>query len=224
MKHSTTSQKFTIALTATKLRALLIVGAPGSGKGTQGRALGALPRFVHCSCGDVFRSIDVGTRLGRKFLEYSRTGRLMPDAATIELWLTHIAGIRSRGLFDPSSDYLVLDGIPRNLRQARLMDSIIEVKQVFNLCCPSRRTLIVRVRQRALRENRPDDADESVIQRRLDVYESESRPLLEHYPTEIVHAINATRPPPLVLKEILDVIITGEFRDHRQPESSTRNS
>ncbi|MBV8280374.1 MAG: nucleoside monophosphate kinase, partial [Verrucomicrobia bacterium] len=46
-------------------RSYLLFGAPGSGKGTQGKALGTVPRFFHCACGDVFRSIDTRTKLGQ---------------------------------------------------------------------------------------------------------------------------------------------------------------
>ena len=65
-------------IVATKYRTYLIFGAPGSGKGTQGRTLGTIPRFFHCACGDVFRSIDTRTSLGKAFLEYSSRGSLFP--------------------------------------------------------------------------------------------------------------------------------------------------
>jgi len=64
----------------------LIFGAPGSGKGTQGRALGTLPGFFHCASGDVFRSIDTRSSLGKAFVEYSSKGQLVPDEITVELW------------------------------------------------------------------------------------------------------------------------------------------
>src|SRR4051794_38414392 len=54
-----------------KYSTYLIFGAPGSGKGTQGKILGAIPRFFHCACGDVFRSLDTRTAIGQAFLDYS---------------------------------------------------------------------------------------------------------------------------------------------------------
>src|SRR3990170_7061862 len=68
-----------------KYSTILIFGAPGSGKGTQGHILGTIPRFFHCACGDVFRSIDTRTSLGRTFLEYSSKGQLVPDEVTVQL-------------------------------------------------------------------------------------------------------------------------------------------
>ena len=68
-----------------KYRTFILFGAPGSGKGTQGKTLGSIPRFFHCPCGDVFRSIDTRTPIGNAFLEYSSKGQLVPDDITVEL-------------------------------------------------------------------------------------------------------------------------------------------
>ena len=68
-----------------KYQTYILFGAPGSGKGTQGRTLGSIPRFFHCACGDVFRSIDTRTKVGRAFLEYSSKGQLVPDYITYSL-------------------------------------------------------------------------------------------------------------------------------------------
>src|SRR5438046_3697351 len=69
-----------------KYKTFILFGAPGSGKGTQGKTLGIIPRFFHCPCGDVFRSIDTRTDVGKAFLEYSGKGQLVPDEITVELW------------------------------------------------------------------------------------------------------------------------------------------
>src|SRR5271167_324489 len=68
----------------------LFLGAPGSGKGTQGKVFGAIPRFFHCACGEVFRSLDLRTPLGQKFVEFSSKGLLVPDDLTVELWRNKI--------------------------------------------------------------------------------------------------------------------------------------
>ena len=59
---------------AERFSTFLFFGAPGSGKGTQGRVLGQIPRFYHCACGEVFRSLDTRTDLGKEFVEYLRGG------------------------------------------------------------------------------------------------------------------------------------------------------
>jgi adenylate kinase len=183
----------------------LIMGPPGGGKGTQGKVLGSVPRFFHCACGDVFRSLDTRTTLGQKFIEFSSKGLLVPDELTVELWHHSIQGQVESGHYKPDIDALILDGIPRNENQARLMDDLIDVQQVFHLSCPNRQELIRRLRKRALKDNRLDDANEIVINNRLNTYELETRPVLEHYHGRVTD-VDATQPPVKVLHDIIDKI------------------
>jgi adenylate kinase len=192
-----------------KYRTYLIFGAPGAGKGTQGKILGAIPRFFHLACGDVFRSLDTRTPIGQAFLEYSSRGELVPDEITVKLWMARIADTVGAHTFKPDIDSLVLDGIPRNVNQAKIMEEMIEVKNVFHLSCPDRPALIARLKKRALKENRFDDANEETIRHRLHTYDEESKPLLEYYGPEKTKEIDATRPPVQVALGILKYI-TGE--------------
>ena len=182
---------------------------PAAGKGTQGRSLGSIPRFFHCACGDVFRTIDTRTRVGRAFLEYSSRGELVPDDITVELWKARIDAAVDAHQFKPDIDVLVLDGIPRNVGQAKIMDKLIDVKKVFHLSCPNRDALFARLKKRALKDNRLDDANEEVIKRRLATYEAESKPVLEHY-RDRVQMVDATEPPAKVLYHILETVSNGE--------------
>ena len=192
-----------------KYTTYLLFGAPGSGKGTQGRALGSIPRFFHCACGDVFRTIDTRTRIGRAFLDYSSRGELVPDDITVELWKARIEAAVDAHQFKPDIDVLVLDGIPRNAGQAEIMDELIDVKKVFHLSCPNREALFARLKKRALKDNRLDDANEEVIRRRLATYEAESKPVLEYY-KDRVQVVDATEPPARVLFHILGTVSNGE--------------
>ena len=195
----------------TKYRTYLLFGAPGSGKGTQGKTLGSIPRFYHCPCGDVFRSIDTRTKVGKAFLEYSSKGQLVPDEITVELWKEAIAAAVDAHKFKPDIDTLVLDGIPRNVGQAKIMEDLIDVEKVFHLSCPNRETLFARLKKRALKDNRLDDANEEVIKRRLETYESESKPVLNHYAKEKITVVDATQPPAKVLFEILASVNDGVY-------------
>jgi adenylate kinase len=187
-----------------KYRTHLLFGPPGSGKGTQGKILGSIPRFFHCACGDVFRSIDTRTPVGRAFLEYSSRGQLVPDEITVQLWKARIDSMVDGHSFKPDIDVLVLDGIPRNVGQARIMDELIDVEKVFHLSCPNREALYTRLKKRALKDNRLDDANEEVIKRRLATYEEESKPVLNYYSKDRVTCIDATEPPAKVLLHILE--------------------
>src|SRR4051812_15504072 len=118
-----------------KYRTILLFGAPGSGKGTQGKILGSVPHFFHCACGDVFRNLTIENELGRTFVEYSSRGQLVPDDTTIKLWRESIQGSQQTGRFHPDRDMLVLDGIPRSVRQAEILAETLDVRAVFNLTC-----------------------------------------------------------------------------------------
>ena len=192
-----------------RYRTYLVFGAPGSGKGTQGKALGSVPRFFHCACGDVFRSLDTRTKVGQAFVYYSSRGELVPDEICIELWKESITSSVEANRFKPELDVLLLDGIPRNVKQAELMESLIEVISVFHLSCPDHAKLAERLRKRALKDNRLDDANEAVIRKRLETYETETKPLLDYYGPELIHTIDATQSPARVLWEILG-LITGQ--------------
>jgi adenylate kinase len=171
-------------------KALLLFGAPGSGKGTQGKILGTIPGFYHCACGDVFRAVDMRSEFGQEFLKYSSKGQLVPDDVTIGLWRTQIEGMKALGRFKPELDYLVLDGIPRNVNQAKILKTTLDVRHVFHLDCPDKTKVYERLKRRALKENRLDDINEKVIERRQKVYELESQPVLDFYGEKLITRIN----------------------------------
>ena len=178
-------------------------GAPGSGKGTQGKILGSIPGFCHLSCGDVFRGMDLRTQVGQAFLKYSSAGKLVPDDVTVDLWRQHMANMVTLGKFKPEIDHLVLDGIPRNAAQAKLLESDLQVEALFHLVCHDRAKLEERLKRRALRDNRLDDASDTVIHDRLQTYERETKPVLEYYGDKKVKEIDAEQFPFEVTRDIL---------------------
>ncbi|MES2705860.1 MAG: nucleoside monophosphate kinase [Verrucomicrobiota bacterium] len=196
-----------------RYQTFLFFGAPGSGKGTQGAILGRIPRFNHFACGDVFRSLDTRTPLGQAFVEYSSRGQLVPDELTVQLWEANIRSRADSHLFKPDIDFLILDGIPRNVGQAAIMEAHLDVLGIFHLSCPDREELRRRLRKRALKDNRFDDARDDVIERRIQTYEAETKPVLEYYSTgkyahsHLVHDIDATKHPAIVAYEMLNTII-----------------
>lgn len=184
-------------------RAILLFGAPGSGKGTQGKILGSIPGFCHLSCGDVFRGMDLRTKVGQAFLKYSSAGKLVPDDVTVDLWRQHMSNLVTLGKFKPEIDHLVLDGIPRNADQARLLEKDLQVDALFHLVCHDRAKLEDRLKRRALRDNRLDDASDKVIHDRLQTYEKETKPVLEYYGDKKVKEIDAEQFPFEVTRDIL---------------------
>ena len=186
-----------------KYRTILLFGAPGAGKGTQGKILGTIPNFFHCACGDVFRNLTIDSEIGRTFVEYSSKGQLVPDEPTIELWSRTIASNTQTGRFRPEQDTLVLDGIPRNPHQAEMLKDTLDVVAVFYLRSRKSDNLVQRIQRRALKENRLDDASLEVIRERLKQYEKETKPVLNFYGKKLVHRIDADQTPVKVLSDIL---------------------
>jgi adenylate kinase len=192
-------------------KSLLLFGAPGSGKGTQGKILGTIPGFYHCACGDVFRAVDVRSDLGKAFLEYSSKGQLVPDDISIGLWSTHINSMMSSGRYKPDIDFLILDGIPRNVNQAKILNAQLDVRRIFHLECPDKAKVVDRLQRRALKENRLDDINVEVIENRLRVYEQETKPVLDFYGPKLTTRVNTDQWPYQVLRDILNDI--EHYRD-----------
>jgi len=191
-----------------KYKTFLIFGAPGSGKGTQGRIIGSIPGFCHLACGDVFRGLDLSSELGKKFLQYSSKGELVPDDITVDLWKQHMEKMQVLGRYKPEIDHLVLDGIPRNVHQAEMLQNELDVKKVFYLTVGDMDTLIERMKRRALKDNRLDDANEETIRQRLEVYEQESKEVLSFYGPKLSVPIDAKQYPYEVLRDVLLAIRT----------------
>ena len=190
-----------------KYRTVLLFGAPGAGKGTQGKILANIPGFFHCACGDIFRNLKVDSKLGRIFVEYSSQGKLVPDDKTIELWKEFIQTSKRVGRFHPEKDLLVLDGIPRNQGQARMLKNVLDVRAMFWLKARNMDALIQRIQRRALKENRLDDMDLDVIRSRFETYERETQPVVDYYGKRLVHRVDSDLTPVEVCQNILAKII-----------------
>jgi adenylate kinase len=185
-------------------------GPPGSGKGTQGEVIGGLPGFFHCSSGDVFRQLDKNSELGKTFLSYSSKGELVPDDLTIRICSDFLKKQVDAGNYDPQSDLLILDGLPRTVAQAEILDDYADVLKVIHLVAPDEEALVERLRGRALKSNRPDDADPEVIRNRLRVYHAETRPVLAHYDKSVIAEVDAMPTPAEVLREVATAMIDAQ--------------
>jgi adenylate kinase len=192
--------------TMKRYRTILLFGAPGSGKGTQGKIIGTIPGFYHSATGDIFRSLDLQSEMGRKFWEYASRGELVPDEFTVKLWRQYIQGMELINQFRPETEFLVLDGLPRNLKQRELLEERIDVVKIIYLRAdPSK--MVERLRRRALKENRFDDASDEVIHKRMVVYEKETRPVLDTYPRERVVRLDATMSQIRLLAEVIKELV-----------------
>ncbi|MBO6740296.1 MAG: nucleoside monophosphate kinase [Phycisphaerales bacterium] len=191
---------------AEQYKTVLFFGAPGAGKGTQGELIGSVPGFFHMSTGDMFRSLDRNSEAGKKFESYSSKGELVPDEVTIELWQDYMNQRIADGSYDPNTMLLILDGLPRTVNQAKVIDPLIDVLAVVHLNAKDKEAMVARLRERALKQNRADDAKEDVVRNRLDIYERETRPVLDVYDDALVHDVDAINTMAMVMSEVLSII------------------
>lgn len=189
--------------------AILLFGCPGSGKGTQGAVLGAMPNLKHLAMGDIFRGLDKTSPIGQEFLSYSTKGQLVPDELTIRVFRHHVDELIAAGKIDLAYHTLLLDGIPRTVKQVDLLQTVIEVKQIVYLMIEDRDALVQRLVKRAAKSNRPDDADQKVIENRILVYERETHPVLDAYPKKLISRVNADQPPLGVLRDVANALVNA---------------
>ncbi len=153
---------------------LIMLGAPGSGKGTQAEILAGQIGVPSISTGEMLRSaVAEGTELGKKVEAIMSSGKLVDDQ-TME------AVVRQRLGQDDCKTGFILDGYPRTLGQVEALDSIlaeigIELDAVVHIS-----VLEAELVRRALARQREDDLEE-VIRRRLEVYREQTQPLIDHY-------------------------------------------
>ena len=145
--------------------------------------------------GDIFRTLDSESELGRKFRQYSSQGLHVPNEVTIEVWYDYVQRQIATGGYRPQRDLLVLDGIPRSVEQCKSLDPHLDVLRVIHLSAPDIDEMVERLKKRAEKENRTDDADEAVIRRRFKVYENETSPVLDHYDSKLVREVPAVGAP-----------------------------
>ena len=199
-------------MTTSLYSALLLFGAPGAGKGTQGKVLGDLPGFFHLSSGDIFRSLDPDSDDGLAVAEYTSQGNLVPDALTMAIWHKWLQARVEEGTYDPQAELLLLDGIPRNIEQCEFLQPHVEVQLILHLASDDIEPLVQRILNRARLEGRPDDADENVVRHRFEVYRAESAPVLEFYPSSVRVDIDPSGTPAEVLARVLEQVIPVQQR------------
>jgi adenylate kinase len=156
---------------------LLVLGPQGSGKGTQAKHIASDYGVPHVSTGDMFRALDESTELGRKVKAIMDDGVLVPDDVTIAM-------IRDRLAQPDAQEGFVLDGFPRNLAQAEALDEMLGeigrgLDAILFFDVPDE-VGKERALKRAELEGRADDTPD-VIAKRLEIYHSETEPIVEHY-------------------------------------------
>jgi adenylate kinase len=165
---------------------IVLFGPPGAGKGTQSEKLIEQYGFVHLSTGDIFRkNIREATELGQLAKSYMDKGQLVPDSVTISMLESEVAKNNNAKGF-------IFDGFPRNPNQANALDEFLKSKgtSITKMIAleVSEEELKKRLLERGKTSGRPDDVDPGVIQKRIDVYNSETAPVKDFYQAQNKYA------------------------------------
>jgi adenylate kinase len=161
------------------MRNLVLFGPPGAGKGTQSEFLVKHYNLVHLSTGDVFRyNIKSGTELGNLAQSFMDQGKLVPDEVTISMLKAEVEK-------HTEAEGFIFDGFPRTTAQAEALESFLTSRgdsiETMLALEVEESELKKRLLARAETSGRPDDADESVIQKRINVYNAETAPVANFY-------------------------------------------
>ena len=176
---------------------IILLGAPGAGKGTQASKIQAHYNLLHISTGDIFRAnIKGGTEIGKLAKSYIDAGKLVPDEVTCDI-------VKDRLNWDDAKDGYMLDGFPRNVFQATELDKFAEIDLCLNIDVDEK-LLMDRICGRRVCScgesyhvstlngattcakcgkelyRRADDNPETV-KTRLDTYKSQTAPLIDYY-------------------------------------------
>lgn len=204
---------------------IVLLGAPGAGKGTQAQRLVEDYGFAHISTGDLLRAaVKAGTKLGVKAKSYMDEGKLVPDKLVVDLVTERLAD-------DDAQKGFILDGFPRNTAQAVTLDSalsemgrnldaalLVDVKaEIIVKRLSSRRTCrdcgyaapagVDKCPACGGEMYQRDDDKPETIQKRLDVYETQTSPLVEYYRGKgLLKVVDGDRPVEDVYKDVKELL------------------
>lgn len=190
---------------------VVLIGAPGAGKGTQAKLLEEALGLPHVSTGDLFRyNLKNETDLGQLAKSYMDRGELVPDEVTVAM-------VKARLSQDDCGHGALLDGFPRTKAQAAALESLLAeiggkidiVPHIF----VEQEVLVQRLLKRAEIEGRTDDNEET-IRTRMRVYEEQTRPLLNYYGEKgLVVEVNGQQSIEGVNQDLIKVIKEAASQD-----------
>lgn len=186
------------------MKTIILIGAPGAGKGTQAKLLEEALGLPQVSTGDLFRfNLKNNTELGRLARTYMDRGELVPDEVTVAM-------VKDRLSLPDCGRGAILDGFPRTLAQAVALDALLaelggKIDVVPSIEVP-REELIARLLKRAEIEGRADDNEET-IRTRMMVYEEQTKPLLDYYGSKgLVVEVDGQQAIEDVQKDLVEVV------------------
>ncbi|MFT5139989.1 MAG: adenylate kinase [Lysobacterales bacterium] len=205
--HIATMSGLPILEDGNRLMRIVLLGAPGSGKGTQAALLEKELGVPHISTGELFRTaVSESTPLGLKVRSLLDRGELVPDDLTLEL-------LEERMALPDAANGFILDGYPRNLVQAEALDTLLEklgrpVDEAIKIDVDTEQ-VVARIAKRSAEQGRSDDS-EGVVRNRMRVYQEQTSPVIGYYENKgLLTRVLGTGSIDDVLQIILSVLEIG---------------
>lgn len=174
---------------------IIILGPPGTGKGTQAKIIAKEFGLKHISSDILREEVKRNTAIGREVKRYMNSGELVPEDLFEKVIKKNLP-----------KDNFILDGAPRTIKQAKWLSIIFEPDYVIWITS-SKNVIIKRLLERARLESRKDDTPK-VIENRFHVYEKETKPLLRFYGKRVIR-VNGNGTPEEIFKNIKKVLKNG---------------
>ena len=186
-----------------KYGAIIFFGPPGSGKGTQAKLLEQTGNFFHFSTGNIFRNLDPKTTVGKKVRGLIDKGNFVPDDLALELFDETLDDLIKKEKYNPNKQIIILDGIPRTLKQINHIKNKFYIQKIFYLKI-NEKLIIERItRKRTGMESRKDDKNVDIVKKRFKTYKKETLPVIKHFDKKIIIKIDGSKS----VKEINKIIL-----------------
>jgi adenylate kinase len=184
---------------------IIILGAPGAGKGTQAVRLAAVREVPHISTGELLReNLQEATPIGLRAKEYMEVGGLVPDDLVLDMLSERVAAADCRAGY-------VLDGFPRTVAQAEALDARLDESTDLHVVKldVAEETIIKRLAGRREAGHRKDDAPE-VVKERLRVYHEQTEPVVRYYEQRgVLKSVDGQQDPDTVFSQLQGLVSNG---------------